>query len=513
VTLRLSPGSSNADRTSLYCSSECRLQDKGTPSPALKAGVAPVRLTSQLPHTLSPLFRPTPQIAPSPKMPGVSGDTSSASSITSSPLHSPRTNPSGSDSPQKEAFNLPPPAFPAPASLVFPGSMPVKIPALATRPSLAHAQQPTSQTPGSHGSTIYPTGTSIDTLRFGRKPSVTNSVISPNGLVARCACGKPANHRSRASSKERIFDPLDSGFSRLNLGPSLVPHHPTPLAAIDKRIVSDSVLAHPQGISIEARRAQSGHGTPAPLIGSGSGSLLARSRSDPIPPSPSHRHSVIAPMTTRELSVISPTRRASAADGRQSGAYAATGMVMSRTGSATHRPAHVHREPAPATSTGTGLALDMGRGRSRERQLHPRVDTSVGLLNHPPEREAAPSRSCHRRDESERERERLARRLSTSRERVGEDDADDERTGGRRGRDATATSTLPPAQPPQITPSCSRGPEGLETIISPRKGWGEVASKSAEPPRNERPVAGAQEGDDARGRARTDLGEVFGTAA
>lgn len=460
-----------ADCTSLYCSSECRLQDKGTPSPALKAGVAPVRLTSQLPHTLSPLFRPTPQIAPSPKMPGVSGDTSSASSITSSPLHSPRTNPSGSDSPQKEAFNLPPPAFPAPASLVFPGSMPVKIPALATRPSLAHAQQPTSQTPGSHGSTIYPTGTSIDTLRFGRKPSVTNSVISPNGLVARCACGKPANHRSRASSKERIFDPLDSGFSRLNLGPSLVPHHPTPLAATDKRIVSDSVLAHPQGISIEARRAQSGHGTPAPLIGSGSGSLLARSRSDPIPPSPSHRHSVIAPMTTRELSVISPTRRASAADGRQSGAYAATGMVMSRTGSATHRHAHVHREPAPApaTSTGTGLALDMGRGRSRERQVHPRVDASVGLLNHPPERETAPSRSRHRRDESARERERLARRLSTSRERVGEDDADDERTGGRRGRDATTTSTLPPAQPPQITPSWSRRPEGLETIISPRK--------------------------------------------
>ncbi len=114
---------------------------------------------------------------------------------------------------------------------------------------------------------------------------MTNSITSPNALRPRCACGLPANHRSRPHSKERASD-LDNGFARLNLGPAVTsqqqhyPLFPHPQAT-DKRIVSDSTIHgyNPNGITID-RRAASGYNSP--LLGQTGGSLLSRSRSDPI---------------------------------------------------------------------------------------------------------------------------------------------------------------------------------------------------------------------------------------
>ncbi len=109
-----------------------RLQD-GKPKTAAPNAQAPVRLTAQLPPSLSPLVRPVHNITPSPKMPGQAVDTSSSSSTSSSPLNSPQTAPSGADSPQKEVFNLPPPAYPQ-QSLAFGSSFPVRIPVVAPKP-------------------------------------------------------------------------------------------------------------------------------------------------------------------------------------------------------------------------------------------------------------------------------------------------------------------------------------------------------------------------------------------
>lgn len=346
----------------LYCSSECRLQDKGFISPAPKPAMAPVHLTARLPVSLSPRHRPTAQIGPSPKMPPHvpvthGPNSSSSSSITSSPIHSPRTNPSGSgsDSPQKDPFDLPPPAFPQQASLNFPGSMPVKIPNLV---KASPAVGPT-QTPASHGSTILPLGASIETLHFGRKPSVTNTVISPNALLPRCACGKVAGHSKRRPSKDRG---METGFSNLSLGPSL-------LASAPGRVVSAPA------------KAASGHGTPRFNTNSNStysptplqtvssvigASQLSRSRSDPIPPSPPNN--MIAPFTRQDDSLISPIKE------------------------------HAERP-----------TLSDRRGRSLERQRH-QGGQHTGVLNQVQEREQAPSRSRHRREERERdrrERERL----------------------------------------------------------------------------------------------------------
>ncbi|ORY24368.1 hypothetical protein BCR39DRAFT_323021 [Naematelia encephala] len=361
----------------LYCSSECRMQDKGTPSPAIRA--AGVRLTSQIPAHLSPLIRPLPHITPSPRMPAhLPAGSSASSSANSSPIQSPRTNPSADVSPQKEAFNLPPPAFPSHQVqiMAFPGSVPVKIPALVPRASPATQASPA---PESHGSSMYPTGTSIDTLRFGRKPGVINSVTSPNALLPRCACGKPANHRSRTTSKDR--GGLDSGFSALLLGPSLA----------DDRVRSHRIVSDPAHFGNGRTKAASGLATPAEGYHTPSttlsGSLLARSRSDPMPSSPKDR-SVIAPMTSRVPATISPRRLSNDEDGRNSA------ILPALKRSAATSPTDV--EISPLTSP--------RRGRSRERTRHRDESLSRGRLLQTIEREQAPSRSRHRREEAARRR-------------------------------------------------------------------------------------------------------------
>ena len=345
---------------SLYCSSECRLQDKGTASPATKAaGVPPVRLTTQLPATLSPHVRPH-QIGPSPRMPAHvfprGPDSSSSSSIASSPIQSPRTNPgSGNDSPQKEPLDLPPPAFPSHQVL---GSIPVKIPRLSAKhtPSTTPAA---TQTPGSQGGSLYPIGNSIDTLRFGRRPGVVNSVTSPNALAARCSCGKPFGH---PGSKERI----ESGLANLSLGPSLVAPHPQ-----HGRVTSNPISKSSSGNNTPHRNAALSadieHHTISSTLGA---SLLSRSRSDPIPHSPKeHRMSLIAPMTRPDGSIISPIK---------------------------------DTVPAPSSGharLGREANVSSGRGRSLERQPQHLALTQAGVLNQSREREQAPSRSRHRRDE------------------------------------------------------------------------------------------------------------------
>jgi hypothetical protein len=288
-------------------------------------------------------------------------DSSSSSSIASSPIQSPRTNPgsgSGSDSPQKEPLNLPPPAYPSQhASLGFPGSIPVKIPKLSAK-SATPGTTPSGQTPGSHGVSLFPlNGNSIDTLRFGRRPGVVNSVTSPNALAARCACGKVAGHaQRRASSKERV----ESGLGALSLGPSLVnptPHH--------GRVTSNPITKHSHtGHNTPNRNAVLSadleHHTVSSTLGS---SLLSRSRSDPIPSSPrGQQSSLIAPLTRPDGSVMRP-----------------------------------FQDTVPAPSSGHGR---QGRGRSLERQPHNvELSQQPGVLNQSREREQAPSRSRHRRDE------------------------------------------------------------------------------------------------------------------
>lgn len=381
----------------LYCSSECRLQD-GKPKAAAPNINAPVRLTAQLPPSLSPHVRPVHNITPSPRMPGQAVDTSSSSSRSSSPFNSPRTVPSATDSPQKETFNLPPPAYPQ-QSLAFSSSMAVRIPVVAPKPV------PVLGSSSSHqfGSSLLQGG-SIETLRFGRKSSVTNSITSPNALLPRCACGKPANHRSRPHSKDRSTGEMDNGFARLNLGPAVTSHqhhHPHGSAfphsqVSDKRHVSDSTV---HGIAIE-RKAGSGYASPQ--LGGHGGSLLSRSRSDPMPPSPKQsRHGAIAPTTVgRQASIITPSRRASAAaEDRAQPTYS----PMSRTSSAQQQSHSGQLSPAASSVT------EMRRGRSRDRQRYPAEIVPSGLLNHPTEREHPPSRSRARRDEPRRSHEGLKR--------------------------------------------------------------------------------------------------------
>jgi hypothetical protein len=351
----------------LYCSSECRIQDKGTTSPATKAaGVPPVRLTTQLPATLSPHVRP--HLGPSPRMPAHvfprGPDSSSSSSIASSPIQSPRTNPgSGNDSPQKEPLDLPPPAFPSHHGL---GSIPVKIPRLSSGKHTQSTTPVAAQTPGSQGGSMFPIGNSIDTLRFGRKPGVVNSVTSPNALAARCSCGKPFGH---PGSKERI----ESGLAGLSLGPSLVTPHPQ-----HGRVPSNPIAKATSGQNTPHRNAALSadieHHTVSSTLGA---SLLSRSRSDPIPHSPKeHRMSLIAPMTRPDGSIISPLKDT---------------VPAPSSGHARGREAHV-------TS---------GRGRSLERQPHHLELSQAGVLNQSREREQAPSRSRHRRDERPERRQNV----------------------------------------------------------------------------------------------------------
>jgi hypothetical protein len=284
-------------------------------------------------------------------------DSSSSSSIASSPIQSPRTNPgSGADSPQKEPLDLPPPAFPSHHGL---GSIPVKIPRLSAKHTPSTTPVAT-QTPGSQGGSMYPIGNSIDTLRFGRRPGVVNSVTSPNALSARCSCGKAFGH---PGSKDR----MESGLANLSLGPSLVAPHP-----VHARVTSNPIAKPSTGHNTPHRNAALSadieHHTVSSTLGA---SLLSRSRSDPIPHSPKeHRMSLIAPMTRPDGSIISPLK-----------------------------------DTVPAPSSGHArqgrgeVKMPSGRGRSLERQPHHLELSQAGVLNQSREREQAPSRSRHRRDE------------------------------------------------------------------------------------------------------------------
>ncbi|KAK1927533.1 hypothetical protein DB88DRAFT_36090 [Papiliotrema laurentii] len=363
----------------LYCSSMCRVQDKGTPSPAVKPATSTVKLTSQLPASLSPMLRPAHyQIATSPRLPPSHGDSSSSSSITSSPIQSPRTNPSATDSPRKESFHLPPLAYPKdttmPSSFAFAGSMPVKIPNLAPR---AEKHTPTTHTPVSNGS-VYPFGTSIDTLRFGRKPGSTNSVVSPNALGPSCHCGQSYGHKHRATSKDRG---LEAGLTHLTLGPSVVSHE---LYRPSHRIVSETSASPGKPLLLNnLTQAATGYNTPAELDPRGA-SYLSRSRSDPIPsPEAMRRAHAAGPLPNRGPA----SRRASNLGGERHALFSPTMKpVVDLSGTV-----------APS------LAQSPRRGRSRERQHYP-VDReiSAGGFNLPPDREHPPSRSRHRREERRR---------------------------------------------------------------------------------------------------------------
>lgn len=378
----------------LYCSSECRQKDKGSDSPALRAtgdAAAPVRLTAQLPVSLSPMVRPVHNMYPSPVFPGRRRGTtsSSSSSLSDDRIQSPQTNPSSTDSPPKEAFDLPPPAYPMPANYLA-GSVPVKIPAaLASR---------VPSTPGT-GSTTPTTAASIDTLRFGRKSSVTNSVTSPLALTPRCGCGRALGHpaRSRETSLKGAVDQI----SGLSLGPSQTDDLRT--APNSLRMVSDPVNNHhhhhrsapaPRTPNVPCPILPEDRTSISHVLGS---SLLSRSRSDPVhPPSPRARLAAqaavgIHPRPSLELSGMTPPKVA---------LPAVTPLHGTRS-----------RSAAPAG--------DDRRGRSRERIQ--RVDMTPepqrAQLFYHEEREVAPTKSSRSRVRTSRSREPEGRRYSDERER------------------------------------------------------------------------------------------------
>ena len=406
------------------------------------------------------MLRPTHHhVAPSPRVAPSHAGSSSSSSITSSPIQSPQTNPYNADySPEKGAFDLPPLAYPKestmPAAFAFPGSMPVKIPHFVSRTPQSHT--PGTHTPASNG-TVYPIGASIDTLRFGRKPGLTNSVTSPNALLPRCACGKPANHRNRAMSKDRG---VESGLSNLVLGPSVTYEPPQRTA----RIVSDPAASpgKPQLIN-NFIHAATGPNTPS--IDARGASYLSRSRSDPIPSSPETQRNVIAPSPNR----VSASRRASN-----------TAYAQKSTFSPVMRPVvDLSNNVAPAS-----LSASPRRGRSRERANHPlEREISATGFNHPPDREHPPSRSRHRREERRRSDE------SRERQRV------------------PATALSPVVEPPQIMPSWNRRSpdDGIGEGVAPTRRNGTGSPRS--------PVVDSDPRQAALRRASNQLGAVFGVAA
>lgn len=419
----------------LYCSSMCRQKDQGSFSPQVNPDHGSVHITSQLPLALSPHVRPTNTTSLSPKSSGQPwptsiGTSSGSSSANSSPLHSPQTNHADFDSPQKGFFNLPPPAYPVTQfGAPPPSAVPVKIPALLPRASPIFGA---IGTPGSQGSTVYPHGASVDTLRFGRRPGAVNSVTSPNALLPRCACGLPANHhRIRASSKDRA-DLVDSGFSRLSLGPSVVARE-EPISR-SLRIVSDSAIPpftlSPKGTAqiITATLNHSGPFHTEQSSPVAPNNLLSRSRSDPIPPSPKVGKRTIAPVPV--VSTIVPTRRQSS------------------------------HEPEYRTNILEISNIDSPRrGRSRERQEHHEDDSDCPptILNHPPEREAAPSRSRTRRESRRRSGERSR---SRPRERFRElDMSRDREQGGQRSPVSH--------EAPQILPSWSQQATIVDHVVAP----------------------------------------------
>ena len=471
------------------------MRDKGTPSPATYPVQGPVHLTAQLPIRLSPRIRPTVSAGPSPRMPAhvpsqhLAGDSSSSSSITSSPIQSPRTNPSASDSPKKEVFNLPSPAFSSHQIYAFPGSVPVKIPALITRPNV--------KTMASLGTTLYPNANSVDTLRFGRKPGVTNSVTSPNALLPRCACGKPANHQGRPSDKDAAA--LDPDLTPLTLGPPKTDPDGG-LRGRSARVVSDSVLPP---FDEKLQMAHSGHTTYLkPSRNAGNilgGSHLSRSRSDPISPSLKVRPGSIVPLSIHEKSTIAPDRRGSiieCIDERytQQGPLKASVVTP------------LKPRTQPVTTAANMLSppsiVPPDRGRSKDRLVHAASceGNSNGILHQPGEREKAPSRSRIRHDERPRS---------------------DEKCRNDRDRGATGPSNQIERRP--IKPSWAAHPSLAETLavgkgmVPPSRRESRI-DKEDKSEKNRGNMVGAEEG---RGRKAADLkqeaskqlGQIFGVAA
>ncbi|WVO13289.1 hypothetical protein L204_100902 [Cryptococcus depauperatus] len=473
----------------LYCSSDCRLKDQG----ALASHAVPERpvITSQVPPALSPYVRPANGVGLSPRSSGQPRPTShssssASSSAASSPLQSPRTNFSEADSPQKHIFNLPPPAYPTKMfSAQTPSSLPMKIPNFL--PKASPLLQATG-TLGSQGSTVYPIGASIDTLRFGRRPGAVNSVTSPNALLPRCACGLPANHKNRSQSKDRA-DIMESGFSRLSLGSAMVTREEPSSRPL--RIVSDSAIPpftlSPKGKDEELPAIDASE--PAPISERSlvaSGSLLSRSHSDPIPLiANSYAHTVVPAPAVSKLTPSrlepSPERHAAA------------------------------REDSRPSRQGThffkGSSADSARGRSRERQEHQPVMTgSNGILNHPPDREQAPSRSRNRRDSHRRSKDRSR---SRARERMKDLDLS-------RNREPPTPQRSPVSlrnnESPQILPSWSRSTsitdvrknsEGVVVPVMRRNGSGKKKlAKDDEDKQKQEEL-----------RATIQFGQVFGVAA
>lgn len=465
--------STDFDLPRLYCSSMCRQKDQGSFSPQVNPDHGSVHITSQLPPALSPHVRPTNTISLSPRNSGQpratsNGTSSGSSSVNSSPLHSPQTNPSDLDSPQKGLFDLPPPAYPVTQFGAPPSAVPMKIPPLLPRASPIFGA---IGTPGSQGSTIYPHGASIDTLRFGRRPGAVNSVTSPNALIPRCACGLPANHRTRATSKDRA-EVVDSGFSRLSLGPSVMVRE-EPISR-SLRIVSDSAIPpftlSPKGTpqTITATLNHSGPFHTEQCSPVAPNNVLSRSRSDPIPPSPKIGKRTIAPVPV--VSTIIPTRRQSS------------------------------HEPERRTNVLEISNMDSPRrGRSRERQEHHGDDGDCppAILNHPPEREAAPSRSRTRRDSRRRSGERSR---SRQRERIRDlDMSRDREHDGQRSRVSH--------EGPQILPSWSRPDPIADRVVAPSmKGQSNDDKKKYARDEDERKRQELR-------RATNQFGQVFGVAA
>ncbi|BEI85310.1 hypothetical protein CcaverHIS002_0507110 [Cutaneotrichosporon cavernicola] len=365
-----------ASSKGLYCSRECRQQDKGSVSPHTKSNdLAPVRLTAQLPASLSPAVRPTYTITPSPILGRRRGASTSSSSVSDSPIQSPHTNPSAGDSPQKEVFNLPPPAYP----MGFVGSVPMKIPT-----SLQNRVASNGSANGHPNGATTPTG-SVDTLRFGRKSSVTNSVTSPLALGPRCGCGRPLGHRNRSLPGDEL------NVACLNLGPNGFPDADVNVL----RLVSDPIHRTPNLTC-----------PPLPEERSishvlGSSLLLSRSRSDPHhPPSPR-------------------TARGPGYQNAKAGGSLHPRPVVDSAGVPAERMALPpvaplrgvrSRSAAPSSNTRREHApTDDRRGRSRERvervEVNPELVPQLGMYHE--EREVAPTRDSRSRgrklsDEAER---------------------------------------------------------------------------------------------------------------
>lgn len=190
------------------------------------------------------------------------------------------------------------------------------------------------------------------------------------------------------------------------------------------------------------------------------------------------RPNAIAPLTRQDGSLISPAREQQA----QAGGAAPS---VSR--------------PTRATAS---LAVSPRRGRSLERQPHPVSNDHAGVLNQVGERELAPSRSRHRREQRDRERKE------------------------REGNTAQAEPIAPPKQAPispsfaenpqsQIMPSWSRRSstsiEKVSEVLRRNRGSSGVntpASGDRRSPREE----DKEKAEELR-KASKQLGQVFGVAA